>query len=112
MFCPKCGDKNPDDARFCGSCGETLPGRTRDPIVRPDDPPAQRPQEPLRDEVPPGLKIGVAAGTVIIPLIGIVMGIIYMLSDSPSKKSAARLWLGVAGVMFLIYCIYTAYLGV
>lgn len=25
MFCPKCGYKNPDDARFCGKCGEMLP---------------------------------------------------------------------------------------
>ena len=25
MFCPKCGYNNPDDARFCGKCGEMLP---------------------------------------------------------------------------------------
>ena len=24
MFCPKCGKENPDDARFCGNCGEDL----------------------------------------------------------------------------------------
>lgn len=25
MFCPACGTKNPDDARFCASCGKPLP---------------------------------------------------------------------------------------
>lgn len=24
MFCPKCGAKNPDGARFCSSCGANL----------------------------------------------------------------------------------------
>ena len=30
MFCPKCGYKNPDDARFCGKCGEMLPAPDED----------------------------------------------------------------------------------
>lgn len=25
MFCPKCGKENMDDARFCGTCGNTIP---------------------------------------------------------------------------------------
>lgn len=25
MFCPNCGNENPDDARFCGKCGTPLP---------------------------------------------------------------------------------------
>jgi ribosomal protein L40E len=24
MFCPKCGEKNPDDSRFCSKCGAAL----------------------------------------------------------------------------------------
>ena len=24
MFCPQCGEKNADDARFCGACGASL----------------------------------------------------------------------------------------
>jgi hypothetical protein len=26
MLCPRCGHDNPDDARFCSSCGAPLPG--------------------------------------------------------------------------------------
>ena len=35
MFCPACGTKNPDDARFCASCGKPLPqgGGTADNSV-------------------------------------------------------------------------------
>lgn len=25
MFCPKCGTKNIDEARFCVACGNSLP---------------------------------------------------------------------------------------
>ena len=34
MFCPACGTKNPDDARFCSSCGKPFPqGGTADNSV-------------------------------------------------------------------------------
>ncbi len=34
MFCPACGTKNPDDARFCSSCGKPFPqGDTADNSV-------------------------------------------------------------------------------
>jgi hypothetical protein len=27
MFCPKCGNENPDTNQFCGKCGTTLPSQ-------------------------------------------------------------------------------------
>ena len=46
MFCPKCGTKNIDEARFCVACGNPLPAvaaetapplrRNRNPVVAPD----------------------------------------------------------------------------
>jgi hypothetical protein len=110
MFCPKCGEENPDDARFCGTCGAALPGSPV-PSAAASGPPirsSQAPSTPGDQTVPAGLKFGIAAATVFIPLIGIVMGILYVVGDSPAKKAAGRLWLGVAGVMFLIYCVLAA----
>jgi hypothetical protein len=36
MICPKCGSENPDDARFCASCGVALDesGYVRRPVSR------------------------------------------------------------------------------
>ena len=33
MFCNNCGHRNPDDAKFCSSCGAPLPGSADDTTV-------------------------------------------------------------------------------
>jgi uncharacterized membrane protein YvbJ len=94
MFCPQCGTDNPNGARFCGSCGASLPHAAR---------PAQ-PGDPQHEGVSQGLKIGVAVASLIIPLIGIILGIIYMLDSNPQKNAAGRLWLLVGGGVVVFYC--------
>lgn len=50
MFCPNCGTKNDDNARFCGSCGrpfQTQPGQAATPA----QPYAPAPPRPLRYQV-------------------------------------------------------------
>lgn len=45
MFCPKCGTKNADEAKFCVECGTTLPSRPQAPAAaRPAQAPASAPQ--------------------------------------------------------------------
>jgi hypothetical protein len=53
MFCPNCGKKNPDDAKFCDGCGTTLGDQ---PAAAPVSPPASAPAAapaPLKAAVPP-----------------------------------------------------------
>ena len=33
MICPRCGEKNPDNYRYCGMCGDTLQGPTPPPTA-------------------------------------------------------------------------------
>lgn len=45
MFCPKCGTKNADEAKFCVECGATLPSRPQAPAAaQPTQTPAPAPQ--------------------------------------------------------------------
>ena len=102
--CAKCGFDNPADARFCGECGNTLPQEPEAP--RPDivpQPPALTPAAPQQSAVDSGLKVGIIIGTVFVPLLGIIMGIVYMNDRSPEKKKVGRLWLMVGIGMFALY---------
>jgi len=50
MFCPNCGTKNDDSARFCGSCGRPLPARPAQGAT-PAEPVAPPPPKPLNYKV-------------------------------------------------------------
>ena len=98
MYCPKCGAENVEEAKFCGSCGNALALR----------------KEPLQSSVGPAseskavsseLKIGVIIGTIIIPLIGLIMGGMYINDNSDEKKKVGRLWLFTGLGMVVIYCL-------
>ena len=107
MFCPDCGSENPDDARFCGGCGQAF-GKLENRVVGES-------QEPMRvvdlndtqELVPTGLKYGVLVASLFMPLIGIVMGLFYLFKGaSEDKMAVGRLWLyvgiGLAFVYFLL----------
>ena len=95
MRCPKCGEDNPAEAKFCGKCATRLAAADPPPSARPIDHPATS-----GEVVSDGLKIGIIIGTVFIPLLGIIMGVIYMNDRSPSKKAVGKTWLYIGlGVM-------------
>lgn len=111
MFCPSCSHKNVDEAKFCAKCGAPL----RVPPAPPPAPPAQ-PAPPAPPVPPPGtaavsggMKWGITVGSVLFPLLGIVMGIIYMRDANPDKKAVGKLWLGVGIVLMLLYVILQDY---
>ena len=102
MFCPHCSDSNPDDAKFCGKCGRPLPVVSSGPAQMASAGPAQAAAVP-QPAVSDALKWGLAAASVIIPIIGLVMGIVYMIDANPAKKAVGKTWLIAAGIGVLLY---------
>lgn len=100
MFCPKCGTSNPDEAKFCGKC--SAPIQQPGPGPQPQPPP---PALPGSKGVSQGMKIGISIGTIVIPLLGLIMGAIYMADANREKKSAGKLWLLIGAGMILLYCL-------
>jgi len=99
MRCANCGQENPDEAKFCGKCATRLaapePSFSRGPIGPP----------PNAGDVSQGLKYGIIVGTLIIPLLGIIMGAVYMKDPSPAKQAAGKLWLYVGIGVVAVYCL-------
>ena len=104
MFCPECGAQAPDDARFCGECGQAI---SQAPPLRSAAAGPVHAEvvdlEVRQGTVSDALKWGIVAASVLIPLVGIIMGIVYLASgDSEEKKSTGRLWL-IAGLVIGVF---------
>lgn len=106
MFCSSCGKRIPTDSLFCPECGHQL---RSDDATLPTGGTVTK-TAPLRSTasaptVSQGLNIGVIASTVIIPLIGLIMGFIYMRDEDQQKKSAGKVWLwtGVGAMIFWFF---------
>lgn len=98
MFCPKCGQQNPDEAKFCGKCGAAV-------SAAPASQPNRAVPEAAKDTgvISPGMKNGMIAASIILPIVGIVVGIIYLLDANPEKKEAGKLWLIIGIVAAVIW---------
>lgn len=99
MRCPNCGQDNPAEAKFCGKCATRLAAPAAPVSPGPGGPPASS------TDVPQGLKIGVTIGSIFIPLLGIIMGLIYMNDPSPTKKAAGKTWLYVGIGAIAVWCL-------
>ena len=99
MRCPNCGHENQAEAKFCGKCATRLTAPAPPGPSGPIGPPASS------DDVPQGLKIGVIVGTIFIPLLGIIMGLIYMNDPNPAKKAAGKTWLYVGIGIAVAWCL-------
>ncbi len=96
MYCAKCSKSIPDDSVFCPECGQNLvkvgPAAASLAVAEP--------------AVSDALNIGTIVGSIILPLIGIIMGCIYLRDSNPHKKKAGKTWLWVgisaAAVWFLV----------
>jgi uncharacterized membrane protein YvbJ len=103
MYCPKCGSDNPGEARFCGKCSTALPSGAAPP--QPVAPPwAGGTGNVSGQAVSPGLKMGIGISSVLLPIIGFIMGIIYMMDANPEKKAVGKFWLLMASGGMVLYC--------
>jgi uncharacterized membrane protein YvbJ len=100
MRCPKCGQENLAEAKFCGKCATRLSSA---------DTPVSGSAGPAANggEVSQGLKVGIILGTVLIPLLGIIMGLVYMNDPKPAKKAVGKIWLfvGIGVAAFECVCV-------
>lgn len=117
MFCKECGKPIPDDSMFCPECGAKIVEAPPPPAAAPPPtPPPGHPATPIMavqqqqpqqagNPVNQGLNIGVIVGSLIIPLIGIIMGVIYLKDSAPERKKAGKtwLWVGIAAAVFWIF---------
>ena len=95
--CPNCGHQNPEDAKFCESCGTALSASIQQ---------QQQHSPTIYTPVSDGQKIGLAILSFLIPLAGIILGIIYMNDANPSKKAAGKLFLFLAIGGIILGCIF------
>jgi len=107
MRCAKCGHVNPAEAKFCGKCANRL-AAAEPPVSTGSGGHPSHADEAVSD----GLKIGVIVGSLIIPLLGIIMGIIYMKERSPAKQAVGKTWLWVGVGALAVYCVCSLASGV
>jgi uncharacterized membrane protein YvbJ len=112
MYCPKCGQQNSDDARFCGKCGATMSAPPPPPAApahvhaHSGAPAAASPH--ATGVVSQGMRTGMIICSIVLPIVGIIVGVLFMLDANPEKKTAGKLWL-IIGIVAGI--IWTAILG-
>jgi len=98
MYCSKCGADNPDVAKFCGTCSSPMSLPQTGKLAAKGD----------QSAVSDGMKVGIAVASALIPIIGLIMGVIYLNDANPEKKSAGKIWLIVACAAMVLYCMIIA----
>lgn len=124
MFCENCGNKIPDEAKFCPVCGATLgatpPSYTAPPYAAPEQPPvrpaapAYVPQQPVSyaaQQANPPLTVGQYLGMYLlmcVPILNIVLLFMWAFGGSVNlnKKNYARAVLILFAVSVVIWIIF------
>ncbi len=130
MFCPKCGHKNPEGAKFCENCGTTFapqaapPAQAQAAYTPPPAPPVappppapapqqayayQQPVTPAPSVLDSPMSVGQYIGTIIlfgIPIVGFILMLVWAFSSEVNKNkknfALANLILIVIGIVLSI----------
>lgn len=102
MFCPNCGVRNPDEAKFCFGCGKPLPaqgGATPEPVAASGTPSSKLAGKP-KNKVPKPVVIGGIVAAVMI----IAIAAVALLPKGPQVKSCLNdySWEEIAQISKLI----------
>ena len=102
MFCPNCGVRNPDEAKFCFGCGKPLPaqgGATPEPVTT-SGAPGAKPAGKLGNKTPKPAIIGGIVAAVLI----VATAVIVLLPKGPQVKSCLNdySWEEIAQISKLI----------
>lgn len=103
MFCPNCGVRNPDEAKFCFGCGKPLPaqggGTTPEPVTTSGAPDA-KPAGKLGNKTPKPAIIGGIVAAVLI----VATAVVVLLPKGPQVKSCLNdySWEEIAQISKLI----------
>lgn len=109
MYCSRCGKEIVDEAVVCIGCG--CP-------VQPIRSPSQSMSNSEIDKWSGGAMTGLVIGSIFIPLLGIVLGIIYLSNSSTSatrKKQALTLLIvavAVSAFWFILYIALMVFAGI
>lgn len=99
MYCQKCGKEIDDEAVVCTHCGCAAQNQT----LRKED-------SDVRTSV------GVIVLSVLFPIVGIILGIVYMQSYNETRRYAGKTYLKVAlitwGICFAIFFIFALLPGI
>lgn len=113
MFCPKCGNQNDDNARFCAACGAVFDNAAQQP-QQPQQPQYQMPQQPMYANMQPVVPgKGLAVASMVLGIIGLVLFCIWYIgipcsiiglilggiSSSKAKAYGMKSGMAVAGIV-------------
>jgi hypothetical protein len=132
MLCPKCGTENTDQAEFCVNCNENLvieehsapqentdempaTSTTNGQAVKTKDKQAPEPKHHQRitdidlkpdasdkPVVSRGFNIAIIIATLILPIIGVIVGFTYLRKENPEAQKAGKTWLILGGIMIVV----------
>ena len=107
MYCPECGTEVPNNAKFCGGCSYQFnPGSQTSSEYARDEPISASDIDTTIEPVSNGLKFGILGTSLVLPIVGIVMGGLYLVKgENDVKKAVGKLWLIVGisiGVLYLL----------
>ena len=108
-FCPFCGEELVDDAKFCKNCGKSLENFQN---INTDDANDYSYNPPVVENDRTLLYVAGIIFAVLIPIIGIIIGIyLYTRKDSSKAKTRGTITIALAAIVWIFSVIITMFLG-